>query len=324
MNGRSMGMLIAAVLCGLGAMYGTTKLISKDKTAVQVVEMQDVLVSARDLKVEEMIKPDVVKVVRMPRAGVPVGAFTSVKDVEDRWAQVAILEGEPIVDRKLAARGTPPGLVARIPTGMRAFAIEVNEQTGVSGFVLPGHRVDVVQMESGNNGRPEAEAVLQDVLVLASGQVFTRPDDRSLQSRTVTLAVSPDQVEALVSAKSRGSLTLSLRGLNDHLRLVSSRRKAPAPEPETPKKDPEPKAEVVTVKTPEPPPAVPTAPIPPPPPPVARFVTVYRGLDNMRRIRIDLPPDVNPDEFPAPAPAPTLAQAPATAALSAPTTSPKD
>ena len=170
-----------------------------------------------------------VKVVRMPKTAVPAGALTSAKDAEDRWAQVAILEGEPIVDRKLAARGTPPGLVARIPTGMRAFAIEVNEQSGVSGFVLPGHRVDVVQMESGSNGHTEAEAVLQDVLVLASGQVFTRPDDRSLQSRTVTLAVTPDQVDSLVSAKSRGSLTLSLRGLNDHVRPRRTARRPPAP-----------------------------------------------------------------------------------------------
>ena len=87
---------------------------------------------------------------------------------------------------------------------MRAFAIEVNEQTGVSGFVLPDHRVDVVQIETGSNGQPEAETVLQDVLVLASGQVFTRPDDRSIQSRTVTLAVTPEQVDTLVSARSRG------------------------------------------------------------------------------------------------------------------------
>ena len=305
MNGKSMGMLVAAVLCGLGAMYGTTKLISKGKTD-PVVEMQDVLVSARDLKVEEMIKPEVVKVVRMAKTAVPAGAFSSSKDVEDRWAQVGILEGEPIIDRKLAARGTPPGLVARIPRGMRAFAIEVNEQSGVSGFILPDHRVDVVQIEPGSNGQPEADTVLQDVLVLASGQVFTRPDDRSIQSRTVTVAVTPEQVDTLVSARSRGTLTLALRGLNDHVHSSNRKEKKEKQiEQEKLKKDSEPKPEVVVVKAPEPvppplPPPPPAAPkLPPPPPP--RYVTVYRGHDNMRRVRIDLPPDLNPDEFAAPA-----------------------
>ena len=124
-------------------------------------------------------------------------------------------------------------MVARIPKGMRAFAIEVNEHTGVSGFILPDHRVDVVQPESGPNSTSEAETILQDVLVLASGQVFTRPEDRSIQSRTVTLAVTPEQVDILVAASAKGSLSLSLRGLNDHeerpKRSRSSRSPSPSP-----------------------------------------------------------------------------------------------
>src|SRR5262249_52317272 len=156
-----------------------------------VVEMQDVLVAARDMKVEEILRPEMVKLTQMAKANVPPGTFTSVKDVEDRWVMIKLLEGEPILDRKLAPKGSPGGMVARIPKGMRAFAIEVNEHTGVSGFILPDHRVDVVQQETGPNNKSEAETILQDVLVLASGQVFTRPEDRSIQARTVTLAVTP-------------------------------------------------------------------------------------------------------------------------------------
>jgi pilus assembly protein CpaB len=310
MNGRSMGMLVMAVVCGLGAMYGTTKLISRDK-GQPVVEMQDVLVAAKDLKIEEVIKPDLVKVVRMARTVVPGGAFSSVKDVEERWVTISMLEGEPVLDRKLAVKGSPAGVVARIPKGMRAFTIEVNEQTGVSGFVLPDHRVDVVQIESGPNGQVDAEAVLQDVLVIASGQTFTRPDDRSIQVKTVTLAVTPGQVDILVAAKSHGALTLSLRGLNDHVQSpLKKKEKKETPPP------PEPKAEIVAVKTPEPAPepapVPPPAPPPPPPaPPPARFISLYRGLDNMRRIRIDLPPDMSPDELAALNATPATTPAPA-------------
>ncbi len=308
MNGRSMGMLLAAVVCGLGAMYGTTRLIGRDKGA-PVIETQDVLVAARDLKIEELIKAETVKVVRMAKTSVPAGAFSSPKDVEDRWAQVRILEGEPIIDRKLAARGTPPGLVARIPAGMRAFAIEVNEQSGVSGFVLPDHRVDVVQIEPGSGGLPEADTVLQDVLVLASGQVFTRPEDRSLQSRTVTVAVTPEQVDTLVSARSRGTLTLALRGLNDHTQVTGRKEKrAKEADREKQQKKAELKAEVVVVKAPPPPPPPPPPPAPvvpkAPPPAPARYVTVYRGHDNMRRVRVDLPQGLSPDENAATAEAP--------------------
>ena len=72
---------------------------------------------------------------------------------------------------------------------MRALAIEVKEQTGVSGFVLPENRVDVIQLRDGKSGG--AEAVLQDVLVLSAGQTFTKADNPSIQTRTVTLAVTP-------------------------------------------------------------------------------------------------------------------------------------
>ena len=126
-----------------------------------------------------------------------------------------------IVEKGIAAavtpvpKGTPPGLVANIPKGMRAFAIDVTEQSGVSGFILPGHRVDVIRFET-DRGDPRGESILQDILVLAAGQVFTRAEERSLTTRTVTLALTPEQVDILVAARAKGSLALSLRGVNDH------------------------------------------------------------------------------------------------------------
>ena len=81
---------------------------------------------------------------------------------------------------------------------MRAFAIDVTEQSGVSGFILPGHHVDVVRHDANDKNEQRAETILQNVLVLAAGQVFTRQDERAVQSRTVTLALKPDEVDVLV------------------------------------------------------------------------------------------------------------------------------
>ena len=52
--------------------------------------------------------------------------------------KTTLLEGDVVIEKKLGPKGTPPGLVANIPKGMRAFAIDVTEQSGVSGFILPG------------------------------------------------------------------------------------------------------------------------------------------------------------------------------------------
>lgn len=292
-----MGMLALAVISGLGAMYGTSQVLNKPK-AEPAVEMQDVVVAVRDLKYEEVLKadPEMLKIARLAKSAIPVGSFSQIKDVEDRWVQIGMLAGEPIVDKKLAARGSPPGLISRIPMGMRAFAIEVSEKTGVSGFILPDHRVDVVQITPGPTGAPEADTVLQDVLVLAAGMVFARPEDRSIQARTVTLAVTPEQVDVLVAAQSRGPLSLSLRGLEDHSVVKRKTEEPPPPPPPVEVAVREPQLPL----PPPPPPPAPASdpepePAPPPPPPPARFLTIYRGIDNAKRIRIDQPQDPESD-----------------------------
>ncbi len=276
MNGKSLVLLLLAVVSGLGAMYGTSKLLaSKDKRVRPAHELQDVLVAARDLKVEETLKPDLVKVIQMSKTDVPAGAFSSIKDVEDRWVTIKTLQDEPILDKKLAPKGTPSGIVPRIPKGMRAISVEVNESTGVAGFVLPDHRVDVVQTVNGARGESEAETLLQDALVMAVGQTFTRPEDRSIQVRTVTLALTPEQAELLVAARSKGALSLSLRGLNDREQVAHTRPKqVAAAEAATST------ASTAAVKPPPPPP-------PPAVPPPPRFVTIYRGIDQSKRVRID-------------------------------------
>src|SRR5215813_7903184 len=210
MNGKSLMMLALAVGFGLIAMLLTRQMLAQEPA-----------------KVEEVLKPDAVKVIRMAKSAVPAGAYSAPKDVEERWIKTVLLEGDVVIEKKLGPKGTPPGLVANIPKGMRAFAIDVTEQSGVSGFILPGHRVDVVRFEPTDRGVAQGERILQNILVLAAGQVFTRAEERSLTTRTVTLAVTPDQVDILVAARAKGNLSLSLRGVNDH--AVVNR---PKPKPE--------------------------------------------------------------------------------------------
>jgi pilus assembly protein CpaB len=213
MNGRSIFILAVAVAFGLGAMILTRQILPKSGTQE---DTREVLVAARDFKEEELLKPDMVKAVRMATSAVPPNAFSSITDLEDRWIRTPMLEGDVLVEKKLGPKGTPPGLVANIPKGMRAFAIDVTEQSGVSGFILPGHRVDVVRHDSSEPTDFRAETILQNVLVLAAGQVFSRPEERSVSSRTVTLALTPPEVGILVVARARGALSLALRGVNDH------------------------------------------------------------------------------------------------------------
>ena len=72
--------------------------------------------------------------------------------------------------------------------------------------------------------------------MLAAGQLFSRPDERAVQSRTVTLALSPGDVHILVAARARGALSLSLRGVNDHEMLAQPKKAEPKVDPEAEKR----------------------------------------------------------------------------------------
>jgi pilus assembly protein CpaB len=279
MNSRSIITLAVAVAIGLGAMKLSQQMLSSKNKGAD--DSQDVLVAARDFKEEEILKADMVKVIRMVRSAVPPNAFTTFKDVEERWVRTTMLEGDVIVEKKLGPKGTPPGLVANIPARMRALAIDVTEQSGVSGFILPGHHVDVIRFENAEKGEIRGETILQDVLVLAAGQIFSRPEERAVQSRTVTLALSPHDVDILVAARGRGALSLSLRGVNDHT-LVEQRKPEPKVDPEAEKRlklaeaarkkaedDLRTLKEQLTSK--------PVAPPAPRPRPAPRIATIHRG-----------------------------------------------
>jgi pilus assembly protein CpaB len=286
-------MLALAVAFGLGAMVLARFVLAPDPNKPEESE-QDVVVASRDLKVEESLKADMVKVVKMVKSAVPPNSFSSFKDVEDRWVNMSMVEGDAIVEKKLGPKGTPPGMVNNIPKGLRALSIDVTEQTGVSGFILPGHRVDVFRFENSQSKDKElhGEIILQDVLVLAANQMFTRPEERAIVSRTVTLAVSPENVSVLVEARAKGPLSLALRGVNDH-DVVPQLAKKSLTEIELEKrlKDHEEKrlklerdfqhAQDELARRSEQP--IPPKPSPPPAPArVAppRYVAIYRGIHN--------------------------------------------
>ncbi len=291
MNAKSLITLMLAVGFGLGAMIFTRQMLGSNQ-AKKEEDTQEVLVAARDFKEEESIKADMVKATRMVKSAVPPGAFSSLKDVEERWVKTAMLEGDPLIEKKLGPKGMPPGLVANIPKGMRAFAVDVTEQSSVSGFILPGHHVDIVKFDTSDPRQQRGETILQNVLVLAAGQVFTRPEERSLQTRTVTLALMPDDVHILVAARAKGALSLALRGVNDNAVVVKPEPK-PTVDPEherklklaeDKRKELEQELEILKkalAKKAAEPVATPRA--------VPRFVAVYRGLGNLSRVSLERP-----------------------------------
>ena len=252
------------------------QMTTRGKTPPADGSQKDMVVTTHPLGVGVMVKPPDVKIVKIAADSFPKGAFSKVEDVLDRPVISNILMEEPILEGRLAVKGSGLGLAPTIPVGMRAVSVRVNDVAGVAGFVLPGMHVDVLV-----TGRPPDESgdmtttCLQNVLVLSAGQTMQADaGGRAMPAPTVTLLVTPDQAETLTLAGSDGRIQLVLRNSSDQTiektpgrvvtELYNGHRPAPAPvKTEAAEK---PRLRPVVSRAPAAPPVV-VAAAPPPPPP---------------------------------------------------------
>ena len=175
------------------------------------------VVAARPLPPGASIAADAVKTVRVPEKLFPHGGFSKTEEVVGRPVVSSIQPDEPVVEARIAPRGSGFGVAPLIPPGMRALAVRVNDVAGVAGFVLPGARVDVLV-----TGRPpgsdetETTPVLEDVVVLSAGQTLEADShSQSMSVAVVTLLVTPAQAVSLPLAAAEGKVQLVLRNSGD-------------------------------------------------------------------------------------------------------------
>ena len=135
----------------------------------------------------------------------------------------------PIRAQKLVKADQGGVMAAILPSGVRAISIEVSNAAGVSGLILPNDRVDLIlTTKGGRSGDKKAasETLLHNVRVLAIGTAFeTKNGQKSIKGKTATLALAPNQVEAVTQARSRGKIWLSLRSLADASEVAGNQKK---------------------------------------------------------------------------------------------------
>jgi pilus assembly protein CpaB len=149
----------------------------------------------------------------------PEGAHLDASELVGRAAQTQIAKGKPVLESMLAPRGSPTGLQALVPPGMRAMTIEVNEFSSVGGMVTPGARVDIIStMQNAGHSETMSRTIAQNVLVKAVGKA-TGPTSETAEdqkpAKSVTLLVTSKQAEAIQLASVSGRPWLVLRGGTD-------------------------------------------------------------------------------------------------------------
>lgn len=187
---------------------------------------KSVVVAVEVLPLGAVIRPESVKLSRVPEKLFPRGGFSRIEEVLNRPVISPIQPEEPVVEARLALRGSGGGVAPLIPPGMRAISVRVNDVVGVAGFVLPGMRVDVLV-----TGRPPGRddtvttTVLQNIAVLSAGKTIqVEANSQSISTPVVTLLVTPQQAESLTLANTEGRIQLVLRNSVDQERATTPGR----------------------------------------------------------------------------------------------------
>lgn len=215
--------LVVAVFFGLIAAYGIYNFLNqtaKERENLRAAN-QEIVVAAQDIAPgttlnDEAIKKGLIKTMPWPKASVPVGAFSSSQQVIGKVNRVKILANEPILESRLAGEGA--GLTVRLEAGKRAIATRVDEIIGVSGFIVPDDRVDIILTTTpfgGNSDAKISKIVMQNKRVLSVAQSTEQKDGKPQLARSITLEVTPEEAERLSLASTEGQITMTLRGLGD-------------------------------------------------------------------------------------------------------------
>lgn len=226
-KGKALAQIGIAVLLACVAGFLALRWMDSAKPETKVVEVQKptvrVAVAARIISPGTKLGPDMVRVVDFLETSVPDGVFATAEEVVGRIVLSPLSQGEPITRLKLASTEIGIGGVsALVNPGMRAMAVKGNRVMGIAGFVNPGNRVDVLVTldhdgRGGARDRPVSKLVLENVLVLATGEKLEADEEGKVAPVDVyTLEVSPEQAERLALASLKGELNFALRGSLDN------------------------------------------------------------------------------------------------------------
>ena len=211
--------LILAILLGLAA-AGVVWFYLNQQSAANVTSRQTrpVVVAATDQPFGTKLERNMLKVVNYPKDSVPGNAYSSLDSVVGQTTKIFLASKEPVLASKLSTIGG--GLSMMVRPNMRASSVTVNLVSSVSGFVVPGDKVDVLVTidQTAQQQIATTKTILQNIEVLAAGVKTEQRDQENKPNtdlQTITLLVDPPAAERMALAMHEGKIHLTLRNPED-------------------------------------------------------------------------------------------------------------
>ena len=223
-------LLAGLILAGL-SVYVVQSYVGKYRVALEQekaaasggIELTKIYVIAKSVTHGDAVTQDDVRLVPWPVGALPTDVFSEAKPPfgegdQPRFALRQMDRFEPLTKSKVTSPGEPAGLLAKLSPGQRAFAIDVDVISGVSGFIHPNDFVDVywtgdISLGHDQERQRVTRLIETELEVVAIDQVDNYEDvdeNKSGIAETVVVSVKPQQVARLALAQSSGNLSLSL------------------------------------------------------------------------------------------------------------------
>ncbi len=243
MNPRNIAVLVVAIILAGGAAYMVKNYLNqarddaervvqrKIQTAPPQIPTVRVLVAKSDLVVGTFVRAEdlhwqtwpaesvapnyVVEGAGLADAGKGEKKLT-IDDFKGAVVRLPITAGQPMTPGLVARAGEQGFLAAVLRPGMRAVSLSINNTSGISGFMLPGDRVDVLwnvktKVDYGGGFTGFTQTIMKDIRVIAIDQKTQA--NSATPAKTATLEVTPKQAEAITLANSLGKIDFTLRSV---------------------------------------------------------------------------------------------------------------
>lgn len=240
--------ILAAVLCLLLAALiiflptgGDQQKAQNEPVEQPKAETEKIITAAIDIPARTFIREDMLKTTEVEKSMVPEGAVTEMNTLIGKPSSTMIMQGDVITDKKYFKDLKLAGFSGLIPADCRAVSVAISDITAVAGFLNPGDYVDVMLVNSDDNGT-SGEIILQNVLLLAINkngnvpgsdppapkQEEAKKDDgggegekkeqqqggvnaSGEEMKIATLALTPEEALELAARSQKGRIYLSLR-----------------------------------------------------------------------------------------------------------------
>jgi pilus assembly protein CpaB len=216
--------ITVALIIALGGSIFTYSWIKKQASLKQSptgkTEAISIAVASHDLPWGAQIRKEDIQMVPFLKDSLTQDYFTDAGVLEGRVVIAPLKIKEPILESRLAPTSvTAGGISAVVKPGKRALSVKGDKIIGISGFIKPGNRVDVlVTLTDPRDDEEINKLVLQDILVLATGTEVAKEGKGEKDTSPVdvyTLEVTPEEGEKLALAATEGKLQFALRNATD-------------------------------------------------------------------------------------------------------------